>query len=53
MDGVVFEEIDQVVDVHEGVVDGHDFGLVRVLCEGRAEDETANSAESIDTHFDV
>jgi hypothetical protein len=52
VDGVVAEEVDKVVDVHEGVVDGHNLGFTRLLSEGGAEDETADSAETIDTHFD-
>lgn len=51
VDGVVFEEVDQVISVHEGIVDGHDLGVVGVLSESRAEDETADSAEAVDTHF--
>ena len=52
VDGVVAEEVDEVVDIHEGVVDGHDLGFSSLLSEGGAEDETTDSAETIDTHFD-
>ena len=48
MNRVVFEEVDQVVDVHKGIVDS---GNARVaLSEAGAEDETTNTAESVDTH---
>lgn len=53
MDRVVAEEIDEVVKVHEGVINCHDLSILGILGEGGAENETANSAESIDTHFDV
>ena len=48
MNRVVFEEVDQVVDIHEGVVDSSNAGIA--LSEAGAEDETTNTAESIDTH---
>jgi len=53
VDGVVLQQVHEVVDIHEGVVDGHDAGLVGVLAESRAEDETADSTEAVDTHADV
>ena len=53
MDGVVGHEVDEVVDVHEGVVDCHDLSLAGVLGEGGAHDETADSSEAVDSHFDL
>jgi hypothetical protein len=53
VDGVVLKEVHEVVNVHEGVVDGEDLGLLGVLSEARAEDEATDSAEAVDTDFDV
>lgn len=47
MDRVVLEEVDEVVQIHEGVVDGHDLGGVGV--SGGPEGESSDSAESVDT----
>ena len=51
--GVVFQQVDQVVGVHEGVVDGHDLGGVGVASEAGSEHEAADSAEAVDSEFDV
>ena len=53
MNGVVAEQVNKIVGVHKGVVDGHDFSLACILTEGRAEDEAADSAEAVDADFDV
>lgn len=53
MNGVVTEKVNKIVSVHERVVNSHDSGLACVFTEGRAEDETTNSAEAIDADFDV
>jgi len=50
VDGVVLELINQVVQRHEGVVDGGDFDL-RVL-EGGSEGESSDSTETVDTELD-
>mmetsp|Transcript_36647 Transcript_36647/g.44816 ORF Transcript_36647/g.44816 Transcript_36647/m.44816 type:complete len:392 (+) Transcript_36647:104-1279(+) len=49
---VVFEEIDQVVEIHEWVVDGHDAGFVSVVGESGSKSEPADSAEAVDTESD-
>ena len=46
MGGVVLEHVDHVVEGDEGVVDGHDLSS---LGDGRAEDETSDTSESVDT----
>ncbi len=51
MNGVVLQEIDQVVVSHEGVVDGGNDSPVGLLEHGAPERESANSAESVDSHF--
>ena len=53
MNGVVFEEIAKVVEVHERVVDGHNLSLVGVLSESRSEGESTDSAEAVDSESDV
>ena len=53
MNRVVLEQVAKVVEVHEGIVDGHDLGLVGVLCEGRAEGESSNSSEAVDSESDA
>ena len=49
---VVFEEVHQIVDSHEGVVDGHNLSLASVLSEGRSESKTTDSSESVDSKLD-
>ena len=49
MNGVVLEEVHEVVQIHEGVVDGHNLGLASVLGEGGAAGESANSTEAVDS----
>ena len=51
MDGVVSEQVHQVVKIHEWVVDGHDAGLAG-LAEGGAGSEAADSAEAVDSESD-
>jgi hypothetical protein len=51
MDRVVFEQVHKVVNIHEGIIDSGNNSLAGVFSEGRAEDETANSAEAVDTKF--
>ena len=53
MNGVILEEVDQVVEVHEGVVDGGDLSLGSVLSEGRSEGESADSAEAVDSESNL
>ena len=53
MDGVVLEEVDQVVQIHEWVVDGSDLGLASVLSEGRSEGESADSAEAVNSESNL
>ena len=48
MDGVVFEEVDQVVNIHEGIVNRSNTGVT--LSEAGTEDETTDTAESVNTH---
>ena len=50
MNSVVLEQVDQVVDIHEGVVDRRDLSLIGVVHESGPEHESADSAESIDAH---
>jgi hypothetical protein len=50
MNSVVLEQVDQVVDIHEGVVDRGHLGVA--LGEGGAENKTADSTEAVDTHAD-
>ena len=50
VDGIVLEEIGEVVDIHEGIVDSGDHSLVLVAKEGRSEDESTNTAETVDAH---
>jgi len=49
VDGVVLELIDQVIQTHEGVVDGGDFNLG--ILEGSSEGESSDSAETVDTEL--
>ena len=49
MNGVVSEQVHQVVEIHEGVVDGHDLGLASVLGQGGAAGKSADSAEAVDS----
>mmetsp|Transcript_34593 Transcript_34593/g.46626 ORF Transcript_34593/g.46626 Transcript_34593/m.46626 type:complete len:343 (+) Transcript_34593:87-1115(+) len=51
--GVVFEQVHEVVDIHEGVVDVHNLSFVSVLGESRSEGEAANSTEAVDSESDV
>lgn len=44
---VVLELVDEVIDVHEGVVDGGDIG--GLVLEGSSEDESSDSSETVDT----
>jgi hypothetical protein len=53
VNGVVLEQVDQVVQVHEWVVDGSDSGLASVLSEGRAEGQATNAAEAVDSESNV
>lgn len=50
VDGVVLKVVDQIVEGHEGVVNGGDLDLGVV--EGSSENESADSAEAVDTEFD-
>ena len=52
MDRVVSEEVHEIIDIHERVVNGHNLSLVGVLGEGRAESESTNSSESVDSKSD-
>ena len=47
VDGVVLEEVDEVVDVHEGVVDGHDLSVFAGGC--CSEGKSSDSAEAVDS----
>lgn len=47
MNRVVFKKIDQIVDVHEWIVDGHDLGVL--AGKSSSEGESSNSSESVDT----
>ena len=49
MYGVVVEEIDEVIGVHEWIVDGHDLSQVSLLL-GCSEDESSDSTESVDSN---
>jgi len=49
VDGVVLELVDQVVQTHEGVVDGSDFNLG--VLEGGSEGESSDSTETVDTEL--
>ena len=53
MDGVVLQQVDQIVSVHEWIVDGSNLSVASLLREGGSEDETADSTEAVDTHSDV
>lgn len=53
MNGVVLEQVHEVISVHEWVIDSHDSGGVLVAGEGGSENETADSSEAVDTHLDV
>ncbi|GIX64591.1 glyceraldehyde 3-phosphate dehydrogenase [Babesia caballi] len=50
VDGVVLEQVLHVVGGHEGVVDGNHLEVL--VGEGRAEHETTNAAEAVDTDLD-
>lgn len=52
MSRVVSKLVDEVVGGHEGVVDGDDLDLARLVLEGCAEDKTSDSAESVDTELE-
>ena len=52
MDGVVLEEVHEVVNIHEWVVDGHHLGLAGVLSESSSHGESSNSAEAVDSESD-
>ena len=53
MNRVVPEQVAKVVEIHEGIVDGHNLGLVSVRCEGGPEGESADSAEAVDSESDA
>lgn len=53
VDGIVLEEVGEVIDIHEGIVNGGDHSLVLVAKEGRSEDESTNTAETVDAHSNV
>jgi hypothetical protein len=53
MDGVVLEEIDEIVKRHEWIIDGHNVGFVGVVHEGTSEDKSTDSSESVDTHSNL
>ncbi|ETM02348.1 hypothetical protein L917_01171, partial [Phytophthora nicotianae] len=48
---VVLEQVRHVLQVHEGVVDGHHLGLG--VLDGGAGHETADAAEAVDTDGDL
>ena len=48
MNGVVLEEIDQIVKVHERIVDGGDLSVVAL--EGGSEDKSSDSSETVNTN---
>ena len=48
MHGVVLEQVDHVVEVHEGVVDGDHLSHVASL-KSTSEGEATNSSKSIDS----
>jgi hypothetical protein len=50
VDGIVFQQVDEIVEVHERIVDSSDSSLILVADEGGSEDESTDSAKSIDTH---
>ena len=50
MHGVVLEQVDEVVNLLTGVVDGHDLCPVCVFLEAGAEDETSDSPEAVYTY---
>ena len=49
VDGVVLEEVAEVIEVHERIVDGHNASLASVGGEGGPEGEAADSAEAVDS----
>ena len=50
MDSIVLEQVDKVINVHEGVIDLHNSGFAGILGERSSSDETSDSAESIDSN---
>ena len=53
MDGVVFEEVAKIVEIHEGIVDGHNLSLVGVGGKGGSESESSDSAEAVDSESNL
>jgi len=49
VDGIVLEEVDHVVEIHEGVVDGHNLDVF--VLGGGAEHQAANAAKSVNSHL--
>jgi len=47
--GIVFQQVDEVVDIHERIVDCHNSSLRSILSERCSSNEAADSAETIDT----
>jgi len=50
MNRVVLELVNQVVQVHEWIIDRHNLGLARILRKSSSERESTNAAESVDAH---
>jgi len=48
--GVVFEHVDHVVEIDEGIVNGNDVDVISG--DGGSADESTNSAKSVDTNID-
>ena len=46
---IVLQHVDHVIEIDEGIVDADDLNVL--VFEGRAEDQTSDSAESVDTDF--
>jgi hypothetical protein len=52
MDRVVLELVNEIVQIHEGVVDGGHLSLASVFLNCRAEGETTDAAKAIDSNSD-
>ena len=52
VDRVVLEQVDQVIQIHEWIVDCHNSGFTSVLSERCSEGESSDSSESVDTESD-
>ena len=50
VDGIVLEEIAEVIEAHERIVDGHALGFIFVAKESGSENKSTDSSESVDSH---